>query len=163
MMVIAGAQSLLGRALVAKLNNQNFNYLVLAEENQSDNKEWLAETQYWHKVSNSDLPNWIEQNAEEIEFIICCSLITNKSKSTQFNSLWKSGYQHQIPIIGIGTSEKEVKEIMLDNQPPFFWTILLTENLKTKPEVSRVAQAIYYYIRNRQNSGLRTLDKVPSE
>ncbi len=178
MMVILGAQSLLGNVLIKKLSNENFNYLVLVDEDSSTEKEWLEDIQYWHQVSDADSLDWVEENAEEIEFIICCSPVTNDARLAQFVSLWNLGYQHQIPVIGVGKSEKEVKEIISTEQSPFFWIILLlqefydpykneqksTESSSTQQltSLTEVAEAIYYFIRNRQNSGVRTIESALS-
>ncbi|WKN43218.1 hypothetical protein [Tunicatimonas pelagia] len=165
MMVIMEAQSLLGKTLVKKLNHENFNYLALVSDDASFTKEWLEEIQYWHQVPTSASLNWVQENAEEIEFIVDCRPLDTQPEPARFVSLWNLGYQHHIPVIGISHSEEKVQEIISTEPAPFFWTILLVDELHDptkvgKPLVTRVAEAIYHFIRHRQHPGIRTLEEA---
>lgn len=160
MMVIVGAQSTLGRAMVRELNKHNFNYLVLATDSTSQ-VSWADGTSFKLQIDATNLEDWVKENAEELEFIVCCELLANQAELDRLASLWTLGYQHQIPLVGVSQLPKSVEKIMNNIPPPFFWTVLLSENPHSEPEVNNVAQTMYCYIRSRQNSGIRTLGETP--
>lgn len=162
MIVITEAHSPLGLALAKLLNEHNFNYLVLSDTSLSLADEQIKNVRYWHYIPKSNLATWIEENSEEIEFLVCCEPI-DQNPSDHFLSLWRLGHQHQIPVIGLGSSRETAEKVISQEHSPFFWKILLTKDGNSDAKSKNTAEAIYHFIRNRQNSGICTLEELISQ
>ena len=126
MMVIVGATTPLGLMVARKLNEQNFNYLVLGDK--SVRRKELADQSsihYWHWVNYSQLNNWIEEQAAEVEFIIWCDSIYSTTNQQLFSRLWQIAQQSQIPFIALLDQESYFYRLTKEIPPPFFWTVLV--------------------------------------
>lgn len=119
MMVIAGAHTLLGQNLISKLNEENFNYLILVDENESPPQEH-SKIRYWHYVQEVHLSNWLAENAEEIEFVFWCKIDVLLSKNSLFTDIWQQCHQHQIPLI-FSSSDPSMESWIQEQPQPFFW------------------------------------------
>lgn len=125
MIIVAGAYSLLGQVLVKKLNSENFNYLVLTDDNHLSPELLVNNSiRYWRQLASSDLVEWVANSAEEIECIIWChpQLISSKNKTV--SSLWKLGFLHQIPFIGVVSIDQNINEYLDKANSPFYWALL---------------------------------------
>ncbi|MEQ9440530.1 MAG: hypothetical protein RIG62_15870 [Cyclobacteriaceae bacterium] len=119
MMVIAGTHTLLGQNLISKLNEENFNYLILVDENESPPQEH-SKIRYWHYVQEVHLSNWLAENAEEIEFVFWCKIDVLLSKNSLFTDIWQQCHQHQIPLI-FSSSDPSMESWIQEQPQPFFW------------------------------------------
>src|SRR6187551_1895423 len=70
MIVITGAAGFIGSCLIRKLNDENFNDLVLVDDFSSAEKEKnTAEKKITSKINREDFIEWLKQNHRFVQFI----------------------------------------------------------------------------------------------
>ncbi|MGD1890323.1 MAG: hypothetical protein ACFB15_06980 [Cyclobacteriaceae bacterium] len=130
MIVIVGAPTQIGQMVAKKLNEENFNYLVLTGVNDTISDELVQQSvQYWHWVSYSQLNDWIKDQADEIEFIIWCDSLQATINQTLFADFWQAAYQFQIPFLALTEQEGLFYRLTKNLTTPFFWSVLIVQNL----------------------------------
>ena len=110
MIVVTGAAGFIGSCLVRKLNQENFNAVVVVDafDDSSKNKN-LEGLKIKERVDIDSFMKWIDTNQEGIEFIFHMGAITDTSEfdkqkldrlNTQYTKdLWSRCIQYQIPFI----------------------------------------------------------------
>src|ERR1700744_3109034 len=70
MIIITGAAGFIGSCLVGELNRADVEDLILADEftDEAKNKNLIGK-KFAQKIRRDELPQWIEANASNIEFI----------------------------------------------------------------------------------------------
>lgn len=71
MIVVTGAEGFIGSCLVAKLNQHNYNDLVLVDDFDSwpNRAANLVGKKYTAKVNRKDFFEWLKQNANQVQFV----------------------------------------------------------------------------------------------
>jgi ADP-L-glycero-D-manno-heptose 6-epimerase len=110
MIVVTGAAGFIGSYLIARLNDDNFNYITAVDDfsNAEKNKN-LEGKKIKQKVHRDDFFEWLDKNYEHIEFIFH---IGARTDTTEFDKsifdrlnveyskkIWKACIQYQIPLV----------------------------------------------------------------
>lgn len=85
MIVITGAEGFIGSCLVAKLNQHNYNDLILVDDfdtwpNRANN---LINKKYTSKVNRKDFFNWLTENANQVQFIFHIGARTDTTETDE--------------------------------------------------------------------------------
>lgn len=110
MIVVTGAGGFIGSNLIKKLNAQRFyNIIAVDRFDREHKKKYLNECRCTELIERDDLFRWIDDNAEELEFIFHLGARTNtlETDSALLNLLnteyskqvWKKCVEYQIPLI----------------------------------------------------------------
>lgn len=85
MIVITGAEGFIGSCLVARLNQDNFNDLVLVDDfDSTKNREKnLENKKYTAKIERKDFLNWLALNANQVQFIFHIGARTDTTESDE--------------------------------------------------------------------------------
>jgi len=130
MILIVGAPSLLGYSVIRKLNDQNFNYLILSGEDPIETTLLTENSfQFLHYREYSEVEPWITEKTEEIEFIVWCDPVEVTKNASLFKALWQLGYQHQIPFAAVVYDEPIIHKLVPNADQPFFWVMLVVNYL----------------------------------
>lgn len=110
MFVVTGAAGFIGSALISRLNQDNFNFIVAVDDffHPEKNKN-LEGKKIQEKVERKDFFTWLEKNQKQVEFIFH---IGARTDTTEFNvelfnelnlnytkDIWKACCAYQIPLI----------------------------------------------------------------
>ena len=153
MMLITHASSSLSASLVQTLNNHNFNYLVVTD----DDPEWKPPTD-WHIQAHllpTPLPDWFAHNQQELEFAFCLDETDSAANDVHFQILWRQCIDHQVPLIFRTTAARSAW-IAEQSSAPFFWAGLRVAH----SSAPAVTQAAYFLVHHRQQSGEFAVDDV---
>lgn len=110
MIVITGAAGFIGSALVARLNSEGFNDLVLVDDFTNEVKDGnLAGKKFSHKVDRKEFAHWFQHNQDLIQFVFH---IGARTDTTEFNKaifdelnveyskmIWQLCTSQQIPLV----------------------------------------------------------------
>jgi hypothetical protein len=130
MILIVGAPSLLGYSVIRKLNDQNFNYLILSGEDPIETTLLTDDSfQFLHYQEYSVVKRWITEKTEEIEFIVWCDPVEVTKNACLFKALWQLGNQYQIPFAAVVYDERIIHDLVHDADQPFFWVMLIANYL----------------------------------
>lgn len=110
MIVVTGAAGFIGSCLVRKLNQENFNAIVVVDSfSDPVRNQNLEGLRIQEKVSIEGFPVWLDANQETVEFIFHIGAITDTSEfdkeklnryNTQYSKdLWERCIRYQIPFI----------------------------------------------------------------
>ncbi len=85
MIVITGAEGFIGSCLVARLNQDNFNDLVLVDDfDSTKNREKnLENKKHTAKIERKDFLNWLALNANQVQFIFHIGARTDTTESDE--------------------------------------------------------------------------------
>lgn len=110
MIVVTGAAGFIASNMVDKLNEQNFNNLVLVDkfDNPEKNKN-LEGCKYAQKVDRNEFFEWLDSTYEEVEFIFHLGARTDttefdrellwKLNTDYTKEIWKRCVSYQIPLV----------------------------------------------------------------
>ena len=165
MMLITHGSFFLTDALVRTLNQHNFNYLVVTD----DNPNWKPPTDWRIKeyLSPTSLPDWFECHQQEMEFVFFLDMAVGNTDDVYFQKLWQQCVAYQVPLL-FSTTAARSAWIVQQAAAPFFWAGLLAPPPRTKSENDDgsltyawdVAQAAYYLVHHRQQSGGYAVDDL---
>jgi hypothetical protein len=148
MMLITHGSSSLSAALIGALNQHNFNYLVVTD-NDADWKP-SADWQLKEYLSPTPLPDWFRRNEQELEFAFCLDTASDPDDA-YFRTLWQQCIAYQVPLI-FRTDERRSDWVAQQEATPFFWAGLIVPHPDGSSAQS-VAQAAYSLVHHRQWSG----------
>ncbi len=165
MMLITGASSFLSDALVRALNQHNFNYLVVTDDNPAwkPPTDWRIETHLFP----ASLPEWFGRNEQELEFAFCLDGADHEADDAYFQILWQQCIDYQVPLIYRTTAARSFW-VARQAAAPFFWAGLLAPPPRTNsknddgllPYAQDVAQVAYFLVHHRQQSGEFTVSDI---
>ncbi|MGB3850786.1 MAG: hypothetical protein WA958_12525 [Tunicatimonas sp.] len=149
MMLITHGFSSLSGALVRTLNQHNFNYLVVTDHD----ADWKpsADWRIQEFLPPTPLPNWFTRNAQELEFAFCLDA-SSEADDAYFRTLWQQCIAYQVPLI-FRTDERRSAWVTQQEATPFFWAGLRVPH-PAGPTDQDVAQAAYFLVHHRQQSGI---------
>ena len=110
MIVVTGGAGFIGSNLVKKLNQHNFNHIIVVDkfENAAKNEN-LKDTKVLNSIDRDSFFPWASQNAESIEFIFHLGARTDTTEynlellrqlNTEYSKqVWNLCIKEQIPII----------------------------------------------------------------
>ena len=110
MIVITGAAGFIGSCLVKKLNEENFNDLILVDDFSHEIKSKNLEgKKFTAKVHRNDFANWLDANHKLTQFIFH---IGARTDTTEFNKeifdvlnvdytkmIWNKCVQYGLPLV----------------------------------------------------------------
>lgn len=110
MMIITGAAGFIGSCLIQRLNEENFNYIIAADDfSRPEKVNNLLQKKIQEQVDRKDLFSWLEKNHSLVEFIFHLGARTD---TTEFNKeifdelnleyskkIWNACVKYQIPLI----------------------------------------------------------------
>ena len=137
MIIITGAAGFIGSCLVAKLNEELFYDLVLVDDfsNEEKNKN-LVGKRYTSKVERTDFFNWLEENANQVQFIFHLGARTDTTEFDQTifdelnlnysKNMWQMCVKHGLPLVyassaatyGLGDLGYDDDESQISNLKP---------------------------------------------
>ena len=110
MFVVTGAAGFIGSALISRLNQDNFNFIVAVDDfSHPEKNKNLEGKKIQEKVNRKDFFTWLDKNQKQVEFIFH---IGARTDTTEFNvelfnelnlnytkDIWKACVAYQIPLI----------------------------------------------------------------
>jgi len=110
MIIITGAAGFIASNMVEKLNEENFNDLILVDKfNDSEKEKNLEGLKFTKKVDRDDFLQWLDTNYEEAEFIFHIGARTDtaefdkellwKLNTDYTKEIWNRCVEYQIPLI----------------------------------------------------------------
>lgn len=110
MIIITGAEGFIGSCLVAALNEQGYNDLILVDDfGMAIREENLAGKRYTAKVARTDLAEWIDNNHQRVQFIFHIGARTDTTETNaailkELNldyskMLWEKCVAYGLPIV----------------------------------------------------------------
>lgn len=110
MIIVTGAAGFIGSQMVKKLNDNNFNDLILVDKFDNPKKnENLQGTKYTEMVERSVFLEWLDGNNEEAEFIFHLGARTDTAEfdhdllwelNTDYTKgIWQKCIDYQIPLV----------------------------------------------------------------
>lgn len=110
MIVVTGAAGFIGSGLVARLNSDGYNDIVLVDDFSRDDKRQNYEAKrYSEKVDRANFDTWLTKNHRQVEFIFHLGARTNTAEfdSAIFDKLnlgysqmiWKACVEFGIPVV----------------------------------------------------------------
>lgn len=149
MMLVTHGSSSLSAALVQILNQHNFNYLVVTD----NDPHWRPSVDWQLKecLSPTPLPGWFADNQPELEFAFCLDAASDPDDA-YFRTLWQQCIAYQVPFI-FRTTDARTAWTAQQEATPFFWAGLTVPH-PAGPTDQDVAQAAYFLVHHRQRSGI---------
>lgn len=137
MIIVTGAAGFIGSCVIEKLNQENFNDVIAVDkfDNAEKNKN-LESKRILKKIDRDEFFYWLDENYEEVEFIIHMGARTNTAEfdktllwrlNTDYTKkIWQRCVDFQIPLIyassaatyGLGEYGYEDNEEVLDKLTP---------------------------------------------
>lgn len=184
MMIVTGAASFLGSCLISRLNQENFNYIIAADNFDHPEKE----RNLYHKTVFQQLPYdrlfyWLDQHYQEVEFIFHLDSNikpfdnqddTNENASLDFNKIiWQKCVNCQIPLLITLETLKQNKDAesvrsfkqwaTTQEKQPFFWAGIELPEVYGPNEYYKGQQASIIYRKYQQWKNADAGKKIPVE
>lgn len=110
MIVITGAEGFIGSCLVARLNADGFNDLILVDDfGQTDRAQNLVGKRFTAKVERVDFFDWLDANENQVQFIFHIGARTDTTEMDEAifkllnidftETLWEKCVQYGLPIV----------------------------------------------------------------
>lgn len=110
MIVVTGAEGFIGSCLVARLNADGFNDLVLVDDFGHPQRSMnLLGKQYTHKVERIEFFNWLDANQNGVQFIFHIGARTDTTEMDEqifkilnidfTETLWQKCVQYGLPVV----------------------------------------------------------------
>lgn len=111
MIIVTGAAGFIGSCLLARLNSENFNYLIAVDDFSEgiENIRNLDGKRVQEFVDRKDLFDWLDKNHELVEFIFHLGARTDTAEfnreilnelNTEYSKrIWKASLDYQIPLV----------------------------------------------------------------
>jgi ADP-L-glycero-D-manno-heptose 6-epimerase len=110
MIVVTGAAGFIGSCLVAKLNQEGFNHVVVVDKFDNDDKNKnLRGKQILESVDRDHFIEWLGKIGDKVEFIFHLGARTdtaefdkallNKMNTEYTKQIWLKCIEHQIPLV----------------------------------------------------------------
>ena len=110
MIIVTGAAGFIGSCLIARLNEENFNYIVAVDDfSDSEKEKNLEGKRILERVDREAFFDWLDKNYHEVEFIFH---IGARTDTTEFNyeifehlnveyskQIWQRCVAYQIPLV----------------------------------------------------------------
>lgn len=110
MIIVTGAAGFIGSCLVAKLNHEGYNELILVDDFGKAQKERnLSGKKFAAKVDRKDFIKWLDENHSAVNFIFH---IGARTDTTEFNkqifdelnvnyskAIWSKSVEHSLPLV----------------------------------------------------------------
>ena len=110
MIIVTGAAGFIGSCLIARLNEENFNYIIAVDDFSDPDKEKNLEgKRILERVDREGFFDWLDKNYHEVEFIFH---IGARTDTTEFNyeifehlnveyskQIWQRCVAYQIPLV----------------------------------------------------------------
>ncbi|MEK6480697.1 ADP-glyceromanno-heptose 6-epimerase [Catalinimonas sp. 4WD22] len=110
MIIVTGAAGFIGSCLIARLNEENFNYIIAVDQFKDAEKlKNLEGKKIQEKVERDEFFSWLDENYEEVEFIFH---IGARTDTTEFDTavfdklnlnyskeIWNRCVSYQIPLV----------------------------------------------------------------
>lgn len=126
MLLITNGSSVYNIELIESLNSQNFNNNYVLVHSETDQKK-LDKLKIERILNPIELTDWLDENNEELEFII-----DDLSSIELSKELWLFGCKNQVPVLFTFTDPSIKSWIESQKATPFFW--VLFEDVK-EPDV----------------------------
>jgi ADP-L-glycero-D-manno-heptose 6-epimerase len=110
MIVITGAEGFIGSCLVAKLNEEGFNDLVLVDDfGEGERSKNIIGKKISAKIERADFFNWLDKNENQVEFIFHIGARTDTTEPDEeifkilnldfSKTLWNKCVQYGLPLV----------------------------------------------------------------
>lgn len=110
MIIITGSAGFIASCLVGKLNKEGYDQIILSDDfSKNEKNKNFEKKRYLAKVDRKNLPSWIKNNADKIEFVFHLGARTD---TTEFNreifdelnlnyskEIWKLCAANNIPLV----------------------------------------------------------------
>lgn len=110
MIIVTGAAGFIGSCLIARLNEENFNYIVAVDDfSDSEKEKNLEGKRILERVDREAFFDWLDKNYHEVEFLFH---IGARTDTTEFNyavfehlnveyskQIWQRCVAYQIPLV----------------------------------------------------------------
>ncbi len=110
MIVVTGAEGFIGSCLVARLNDDGYNDLILVDDfGHPERSLNLNGKQYTAKVERTDFFNWLDSNQNRVQFVFHIGARTDTTEMDEeifkilnidfTETLWKKCVQYGLPVV----------------------------------------------------------------
>lgn len=110
MIIITGAEGFIGSCLVAKLNEDGFNDLILVDDfSDGERSKNITEKKYTAKIERKEFFDWLDKNEHLVEFIFHIGARTDTTESDEkifkelnldfSKTLWNACVKYGLPLV----------------------------------------------------------------
>src|SRR2546428_1876084 len=151
MIILVGGAGIAGSFLASKLNSENFNDLVIADEHTDPERiKNLEGKRYSKKIKYKELSRFLSVNQLHIQFVI----VTEEVSKELAQSIWGHCLEFGFPLIVLERRDQSAFENLTSSekgQQPYFWSIVKIEDLQL---ITAAREAIYFLMHERHSSGI---------
>ncbi|SMO40061.1 hypothetical protein [Solitalea koreensis] len=154
MIVIVGGAGLAGSNLVLKLNTENFNDIVIADDyTDLEKKQHLLSKRFSKKIKYQELPRFLTVNQLHVQLVV----VTEEVSTELAKGIWNSCLAFGLPLLvlekGIQSTFEEISKA--ESRKPYFWSIVKTENIQ---QVALATESLFFLMKERRSSGVYEID-----